>query len=57
MKITDRKVVKKLKFENVKHITKTTNIEVVNKLLATGWILLQIYEADKNTLIFVLGLT
>ena len=46
-----------MKFENVKHITKTTDVKVVNKLLATGWIIIDIYKPNESTLMFILGLT
>lgn len=57
MKIELRKEVRKMKFENIKHVTETANIEVVNKLLATGWIIINVYKPDKSTVRFVLGLT
>ena len=45
-----------MKFENVIHVTKTVNVEVVNKLLATGWIIIETYEPRKDEVVFVLGL-
>ena len=46
----------KMKFENVIHVTKTVNVEVVNKLLATGWIIIETYEPRKDEVVFALGL-
>ena len=46
-----------MKFENVKHVTKVIDVEVVNKLLATGWIIINVYKPDESTLMFILGLT
>lgn len=45
-----------MKFENVRHITRTTDILAVNKLLATGWVIIDTYKPDEHTLMFVLGL-
>ncbi len=45
-----------MKFENVIHVTKTTSVEVVNKLLATGWIIIDTYKPDEHTVMFALGL-
>ena len=57
MKITRLKGGEKMKFENVKHVTKVIDVEVVNKLLATGWIIINVYKPDESTLMFILGLT
>ncbi len=45
-----------MKFENVRHVTRTTDILAVNKLLATGWVIIDTYKPDEHTLMFVLGL-
>ena len=57
MKLTRLKGGEKMKFENVKHVTKVIDVEVVNKLLATGWIIINVYKPDESTLMFILGLT
>ncbi len=46
-----------MKFENVRRITKTADVDVVNKLLATGWIIIDTYKPDEHTVMFALGLT